>query len=322
MIYPQKLKQGDLIRVIAPSASLAIPQPWNTEALRNISLNNLNKLGFKVGFGKHVNKSDEFHSSSIEERIEDLHDAFCYKQVGMILCAIGGFNANQLLKYIDYDLIKSNPKIFCGYSDITVLGNAIYSKTGLVTYSAPHYTTFGNNYENEYTVEYFMKCISGSGSFEIKPSIKWHDFKNFYDNEGYWLINEGEVEGKILGGNLSTFNELHGTEYMPVLDNSILFLEDDSLVNSRIFDRDLQSLIHQPGFANVNGIVIGRFQPESEVTKEQLVKVIKSKKELDNIPVIANADFGHTKPLFTFPIGGMARIRAGINNSAIEILQH
>ena len=94
----------------------------------------------------------------------------------------------------------------------------------------------------------------------------------------------------------------------PGLSDSILFLEDDEGSNSKLFDRDLQSLIHQSDFSKVKGIVIGRFQKKSEVSDEQLIKIIKTKKELDNMPVVANANFGHTTPQFTFPMGSMVNL--------------
>jgi muramoyltetrapeptide carboxypeptidase LdcA involved in peptidoglycan recycling len=322
MIIPSKIKRGAIIRVIAPSASLAIPQKWLTKKLKKKAYDTLTKLGLKVTFGKHINEVDDFLSSSIETRLVDLHDAFEDKKVKMVLCAIGGFNANQLLKYIDYDLIRLNHKIFCGYSDITVLSNAIFAKTGLVTYSGPHFTSFGSSHEIDYTLSFFRKCLFENKPYSITSSEKWFDYSQTVKNEGYWVINEGSTNGTIIGGNLCTFNELHGTEFMPSLKGSILFLEDDSLVNSRIFDRDLQSLIHQKGFKEVRGIVVGRFQTESHVTKELLSKIIKGKKELCNIPVIGNVDFGHTKPLITFPIGGKAQIKARGKDIEIEILEH
>src|SRR3989338_11036057 len=127
--------------------------------------------------------------------------------------------------------------------------------------------------------------------------------RTFYDNEGYWSINEGETEGIIVGANLCTFNLLQGTEFMPDLKNTVLFLEDDYESVSHTFDRDLQSLIHQPNFSGVKGLVIGRFQKKSKMTNELLTKIIKTKKELNSLPVIANVDFGHTTPIITFPIG-------------------
>jgi muramoyltetrapeptide carboxypeptidase LdcA involved in peptidoglycan recycling len=97
---------------------------------------------------------------------------------------------------------------------------------------------------------------------------------------------------------------------MPDLENSILFLEDDSEVNVRTFDRDLQSLIHQPGFSGVKGLVIGRFEKASHISDEEMRYVIQTKEELRNMPIVVNADFGHTTPIFTFPIGGRCDLEA------------
>lgn len=325
-MIPNKLQPGDEIRVIAPARSMAI---LNDET-KKIADQALSELGFKVTFGKHVNEINITKSSSIKSRIEDLHDAFIDPNVKGILTAIGGFNCNQLLDYIDWDLIKNNPKVFCGYSDITALNNAIYAKTGLVTYSGAHYSTFGKKYDNEYVEEYFKKCSMQDKPFEILPSQRWDDRRWYadqkdrtsFENEGMYSINKGEAEGTILGGNLCTFGLLRGTEYMPNFINSILFIEDDDYSGTPVeFDRNLQALIHQPGFNGVRGIVIGRFQLSSRSSKEELIHIIKTKKELDNVPVIANADFGHTDPKFTFPIGGKAEIKA-IEDLTIKINAH
>ncbi|MDO8444395.1 MAG: LD-carboxypeptidase, partial [bacterium] len=242
---------------------------------------------------------------------------------------IGGYNSNQLLRHIDWDLIKKNPKVFCGYSDITALNNAIYTNTGLVTYSGPHYSTFGQKKYFDYTKEYFRKCLMSKSPFDTEPSPIWTDDPWYKDqnnrnplaNPGMLTINEGTAEGTILGSNLCTFNLLQGTEYFPKLDDSILFLEDDDESSVDTFDRDLQSLIHLPDFAKVKGLVIGRFQKKSKMTKELLAQIIKSKKLLDNIPVIAEADFGHTDPRITFPIGGTAKIEAS-DQAKIQIIKH
>ena len=127
-MIPPKLQPGDEIRVIAPARSLGIISPEN----REIATKRLEELGFTVSFSDHVEEQDEFDSSSLQSRIADLHAAFEDKNVKGMFTVIGGFNSNQLLKYIDYDLIKKNPKILCGYSDITALSNAIYAKTGMV----------------------------------------------------------------------------------------------------------------------------------------------------------------------------------------------
>ena len=127
-------------------------------------------MGLKLNFGKHLEEKDEFVSSSVKSRIEDLHDAFRDQNVKAIITVIGGFNSNQLLKYLDWNLIKNNPKIFCGYSDITALNNAIFANTGLISYSGPHYSTFGQELYFEYTLEYFKKCFFSEDQFEIIPS--------------------------------------------------------------------------------------------------------------------------------------------------------
>ena len=325
-MIPQKLKEGDEIRVISPARSLAII----SQEIREIALRRLEEMGFKISFSKYAEECDEFKSSSIEHRVEDIHEAFEDKNVKGILTAIGGFNSNQLLKYLDYDLIKANPKILCGYSDITSLQNAIFRKVGLVTYSGPHFSTFGMLKGLDYTIEYFKKCVMESGPFEVRPSKEWSDdkwYKNqekreFIKNKGFLVINEGEAEGTIIGGNLCTLNLLQGTEFMPSLKNTILFIEDDEESKPQHFDRDLQSLIHLPDFDGVKGIVIGRFQKASEMNERLLTKIIKTKRKLNDIPVIANVDFGHTTPHITFPIGGKARIFASKDKTKLEILEH
>lgn len=325
-IFSPKLKAGDTVQVIAPASSLGIISQKN----REIANRRFEKMGLKVTFGKHIEEMDEFNSSSIESRVEDLHDAFKNPEVKAIFAVIGGFSCNQLLKYIDWELIKNNPKIFCGYSDITALNNAIFAKTGLVNYSGPAYATFGEKLGFDYTLDYFKKCLLSEEPFEIAPSKEWSDDKwyidqdkrTFFDNVGPLVINEGEAEGTLLGANLCTLNLLQGTEYFPDLTNSVLFIEDDYESNAVTFDRNLQSLFHLPEFEKVRGVVLGRFQEASEITNEKLIKIIETKKELDKIPVIANVDFGHTQSMITFPIGGEVKIMAKEGNVKIEILKH
>ncbi len=307
-IYPQRLQKGDEIRVVAPSCSMGIITPAN----REIANNRLKDLGLKITYSKNVEEMDEFRSSSIKSRVEDLHEAFLDKNVKAVFTVIGGFNCNQLLKYLDWNIIKNNPKIFIGFSDTTALQNAIFAKTGVVTYSGPAWSTFGQKLHFDYTMEYFKKCLMNEDSFVITPSEEWTDDAWYLDqekrnpikNDGWLIINEGKASGTLLGANLCTFNLLQGTEYFPDLKGSILFIEDDEETKPTNFDRDLQSLIHQPSFKGVKGLVIGRFQNASKMSTEKLVKIIKSKKELKNLPVIANVDFGHTSPIITFPIGG------------------
>lgn len=321
-----KLKIGDEIRVLAPARSLTI---INDES-KQIAINNLKNMGFIVSFSKNCSEIDEFNSSSIKSRISDLHEAFLDKNVKAILTVIGGYNSNQLLDSIDYEIIKNNPKIVCGYSDITVLNNAIYKMTNLTTYMGPHFSLFGMVKGLEYTKDYFKKCLMGESDFVVEPSKQWCDDawfldqgnRVFFENEGYEVINEGVARGIIVGGNLCTFNLLHGTRYMPDLENKILFIEDDSLSSPETFDRDLQSLMHQPNFDKVKGIVIGKFQIDMNITRENLYKIIKTQSAFNNIPVITEANFGHTNPRITFPIGGEAEIIAEKNSAKIIIRKH
>jgi len=326
MQMPPKLKKGDEIRVIAPARSLANI----TQETRNIALKRFDELGLWVSFAKNAEELDAFNSSSVESRVEDLHEAFTDRNVKGILTTLGGWNSNQLLRYIDFKKIAKNPKVFCGFSDISILNNAIYAKTGLVNYYGPHFSSFGMERGFGYTFEYFKKCFFDSKPFSVRPSDEWSDDEWFLDqkkrkeinNPGYAVINEGSAEGTIIGGNLCTLNLLQGTEFMPSLKNSILFIEDDHESKPIHFDRDLQSLILQPGFDGVRGIVIGRFQRESEMTDELLKHIIRTKKELRDVPVVSGADFGHTTPMFTFPIGGKAEMVSSKKGVILKIVEH
>jgi len=325
-IYPPKLNTGDGVRIIAPSCSMGVI----AEEVREIANKRFAELGFELSFGKHVDEMDDFRSSSIQSRIEDIHDAFADENVKAVFAVNGGFNSNQLLRYLNWDLIRSNPKIFCGYSDITALGNAIFAKTGVVAYSGPVYSDFGQKLYFDYTLGYLKKCLMSDIPFEIRPSKDWSDDawyknqqeRNLVDNDGPLVINTGRASGTILGGNLCTLNLLQGTEYFPNLEGSILFLEEDYASFPRMFDRDLQSLVHVPSFSGVRGIAIGRFQKASEMSNNLLAQIIKTKRELNGLPVIANVDFGHTDPRITFPVGGESEIEAGNGFSIIRILRH
>ena len=323
---PKKLEPGDKIAVIAPSKSLSLL----SSETQQYAINSLRRLGLEVEIAKHATEIDEFSSSSVKSRVEDLEWAFSSKNIKGILTVIGGFNSNELLSYIDFGLIRKNPKPLCGFSDITILNDSIFAKAGLVTYYGPHFSTFGMLKGNEYTIEYFKKCLMSEQPYEIVESKEWSDDswyrdqenRKFLRNEGCKVINSGSAEGTVLGGNLCTFNLLQGTEYMPNLKDSILFLEDDDETTPVNFARDLQSVIHQPGFDGVKGIVIGRFQPKTQMSDALLRKIIKTKKELDGIPIISNADFGHTTPIATFPIGGTAKISADERGVSITIKEH
>ena len=323
---PEKLKAGDLVRVIAPSSSLGIIAP----DCRAIATKRLKDLGFEVTFGAHAEEMDEMRSSPIASRVADLHDAFADPAVRAIFAVIGGFNVNQVLRYIDWDIIRKNPKVFIGYSDTTALQHAILAKTNLVTYSGPAYSTFGQKLHFDYTLEYFKKCLMSEEPYEIHPSSAWSDdawylYQNnrtLIPNEGWWPLAEGVAQGKIVGANLCTLNLLQGTEYFPDLSDAILFLEDDVEADYNHFDRDLESLLSVPSAKTIKGIVIGRFQKKSEITREKVKRLFAIRPYLKNIPIVANGDFGHTNPMITFPIGGEAKLKVENGSVTFIITKH
>lgn len=327
-MVPEKLKKGDEIRIIAPSRSMLFLEDQRNEYAKY----KLEKYGFKVTISEYANDNDFAKSASIKKRVEDIHNAFLDKNVKAILTATGGYNVNQLLKEIDYEIIKNNPKIICGFSDITALLNAIYSKTGLITYHGPHFFNFGMDKGFEYTYKYFKKMLIDNNDFEIKSSKEWsndcwwknQEDRNFIKNDGMFTINQGEGKGKIIGGNLCTLNLLQGTEFMPDLTDKILFIEDDDMAGNKFqyeFDRNLESLMQQPNFHKVKGIVFGRSEKECNMNPNIWKDMIKNKRALDNIPIIGGCDFGHTTPMITFPIGGQVEIYAYENNNSI-IIKH
>jgi muramoyltetrapeptide carboxypeptidase len=167
------------------------------------------KLELEVTFGDHVDERDAFDSSSIASRVADLHDAFADPDVQGILTVIGGFNSNELLPYLDWDLIARNPKIFCGYSDITALQNAILARTGLVTYSGPHWSTFGMRDHLDQTLTWFQQAVLTDQPFEVHPASQWTDDLWFLNQDtrtvepssDWWALQPGVAAGHLVGGN-------------------------------------------------------------------------------------------------------------------------
>ncbi len=325
-VFPPKLAPGSSVRVIAPSRSASIiGAEVRQEAGRRLA-----EAGLKVSFGDHVEACDDFSSSSAEDRLADLHAAFADPGVDGILTVIGGFNVNQLLPRIDYELVAANPKPLCGFSDITALSNALLRRAGLVGYSGPHYSSFGMKRYFDYTLAGFRACLMADGPIQLEPSPTWTDdawyadqeARRLQDSSGWWVLQPGDAQGTIVGGNLCTFNLLQGTPFMPPLDGTVVLAEDDDQVRPWDFDRDLVSLIQQRGFSGVRALLIGRFQQATGMTRELLSQIVGTKPELGGLPVIANVDFGHTTPIITFPVGGTVEIHARQAAPRITITSH
>ncbi len=287
------------------------------------------EMGLVLSYGRHVDERDAFDSSSIASRVEDLHEAFADPDVKAIMTVIGGSNSNEILPYLDWDLIAANPKVLCGYSNVTALQNAILAKTGLVTYSGPHWSSFGMRDHFELTAEWFTQMHFDTAPVDLSPSPEWTDdlwFLNQEDrvtmpNEGWWTLQEGTAAGRIIGTNMTTIGGLQGTPYMPSLTDSILVLEDVAGTGPEDFARNLTSILQLPDAVGVRGLVVGRFQTGSGMTQGLLAEIISRQSVLNDVPVLANIDVGHSSPQATLPVGGTIEMNVGTHPS-LRITRH
>ncbi|GAB2496948.1 LD-carboxypeptidase [Promicromonospora xylanilytica] len=327
-VLPPRLRRGDTLRVVAPAMSRAmIMEHDNTRWIDE----RFAAMGLTLTFGEHVDEDDQFRSGSIEHRVADLHAAFADPSVAGILTVIGGFSSNELLPHLGFDLVAANPKVLCGYSDISALQNAILARTGLVTYSGPHWSSWGMRDHFEPTGEWFRAAVMSDAPIVVEPSRAWTDDLWFADqdhrspvpNEGWWALRPGQASGRIVGGNLGTLGLLRGTAYMPSLDGALLFLEDDFESDAAHFARDLTALLQLPDAGGVTGLVVGRFQTASGVTRAALDEIVARQPALRGKPVLAGVDLGHTSPLLTVPVGGEAELTVGPDGaSALTLTRH
>ena len=305
----KKLKKGDHIRVVSPSSSI---QSIGGFEANLVAKETLEELGFDLSFSSNYFERDLFDSASIASRVEDLHEAFADESVDAILATIGGYNSNELLPYLNYDLIAQNPKIFCGYSDTTALLNAIYTKTGIETYMGPSYSSFKMKEGQTYQTAAWLRAVT-QDNYDLVPSQEWSSDawylpdtpRTFYPTE--WKVyNPGQASGIAIGGNISTFNLLTGTEFAPKPDKYILFLEEAEDDDYLIIARHLTALLQ--AYPNPQAVVFGRFPKETKMTEEILLAILDKHPILQTIPVLYDVDFAHTQPLFTITIGGQVTL--------------
>lgn len=316
VVRPGALRPGDEVRVVAPARSRTLVLEHDQTALIE---HRFSDFGLRLTYGAHVDEMDDFHSSSIDSRVADLHAAFADPAVRGILTVIGGFNSNELLPFLDWDLIARDPKVFCGYSDITALQNAILARSGLITYTGPHWSTFGMRDHLEQTLGWFGRAVLSDDAYDVTPADYWTDDAWFLDqndrtieqSSGWWSLQPGTAVGQLIGGNLCTFNLLQGGPYRPSLAGAVLLVEDDALTNPVEFARDLTSLLQLPDAAELTALLIGRFQRASGIDRPILHDIIQRQPVLAGVPVLANIDVGHTNPLATLPIGGQVEVRTG-----------
>jgi len=334
LILPKKLNKGDTIAFISPSAGLA---PFAMHRIEK-AIETFNQLGYKVKIAKHALENAGYVSTSIEKRIEDIHSVFSDRDVKMVIATIGGNHSNQLLKYIDYRLIRKNPKIFVGYSDITVLHFAFMSQANLATYYGPCVMTQFGEFPKifGYTLRYFNYAVKQKSSYRIDPSEKWTDevldwFKKkdlkrarkMKKNKGYEWLKEGKARGPILGGTIPSINHLAGTKFWCNPKGTIYFIDipEGHSLDKGLSIADVDSLFADLDnlgiFRSINGLIIGRpyhyNQNEEDALKEIILKYTKNKK----YPILYNANIGHIDPIVTIRLGATVLLDSKKNKFSI-----
>ncbi len=307
IIKPKKLKKGDVIGLISPAST-----PDDLTRIDK-AVKYFEDLGYPVKVGENVGEKLGYLAGTDEQRLNDLHSMFADKEVKAIISIRGGFGSARLLDKINYNLIKRNPKIFVGYSDLTALNLAIFKKTGLITFEGPMAATdFGNDID-PYTEDIFWRMVAHKKKFGKLENP---------NGEKFYSLAKGRAEGRIIGGNLSILTSLAGTKFFPDFKNQILLLEELNEEPYRI-DRMFNHLRLLGVFDKVKGIILGRFvdcyQKAGERSERTLNKIILEYFENFNKPLVYNVSHGHVKKNFTLPIGIRAKVNA--SRSIIEILE-
>jgi len=291
IIKPERLKPGDVIGIISPASS-----PDDLSKI-NKGISYLERLGYRVEVGKNVGKQEGYLAGSDSQRLSDLHEMFKNKKVKAIFALRGGYGSSRLLDKIDYKLIRNNPKIFVGYSDINALQMAFYTKCGLVTFAGPMVAVDFQEEISSFTEELFWRIITSNKKIGKLQNP---------NNEKFFVLTKGRAEGRILGGNLSLFTSLMGTEFFPQVKGSILLFEDINEAPYRI-DRMLNQIRLAKIFNLIRGVILGDFincyendpDKKSFTLNEVIFEYFKKLK----IPVMYNIRHGHIKDNITIPFG-------------------
>lgn len=299
----KKLKKGDTIGIIAPASCTTYEKVL--EAKKNIE-----DMGYQVILGECTKKQWYSYAGTDEERAEEINSFFDDKNIDAIICMRGGYGSNRLIELLDFEVIKRNPKIFVGYSDITTLHIALNEKANLITFHGPMaVSNFTGNYNRD-TYENFIEMLSNS---KYEQSIK-----NI--TKELKFLNEGRAKGKLVGGNLATLIATLGTEYDLDYNGKILFLEEIGEKTYKI-DRFLNQLKKHGVFEKIEGLVLGDFKnciqdSEKDMT---LLEVFQNYfKELKK-PVIYNFESGHSEPMLTLPLGAICEIDT--YNKELKVLE-
>lgn len=289
-MLPQAIKPGDTIGVIAPANIIKEKDEEYIEKSTKL----FTDLGYKVEFGKYARTNTLGYGATAKQKAEDINNMFANKEVKAIICVKGGEDSNSTFDYIDYELIKNNPKIICGFSDITSITNVIYSKTGLITFNGPTFKSL-TSWETDYSFKELIKRFQEK-SLELGV-----------EDDEYIIIQEGVAEGKLVGGNLSLTTKLVCGKYSLDFTDKILFIEelgyesDPNLVNNNLY------YMKQNGvFDKIKGIWVGNYEHESGISLEKILLDV-----LDDeysFPIIKSNNFGHCDKKTIIPIGTNAKI--------------
>jgi len=309
-LIPKHLSEGDTIGIISPASNRFESEPYE------IAVESLQAMGLKVKLGNYVNTHYGHLAGTDEERAEDFNTMFKDPEINAIIALRGGSGAARILDLIDYEAISENPKIFIGYSDITALHTAIYTKTGLVTFHGPMATSKWNSFS--YTI--FKEILFNKETFIFENPKETGDNLAQVNNR-IRTISKGKAEGILLGGNLSVLSGIMGSEYIPNWENKILYLEE---VGEKIYAIDrMMSQLKLAGVLNkISGFVFGKCtdcEPGgSGYGSLTLEEVIDHYIKPLNIPAYSGAMFGHVDDNSTIPNG--LKVELDANKGIIKML--
>lgn len=298
---PKKLESGDKIAVTAPGGAI-----WDQKDVLRFELL-LKNMGFRVVLGETLTKKKGYLAGTDEERSNELMSFFVDSSVDGIIAMRGGWGCARLLDKLDYSIIQSNPKVLMGFSDITSLLNAIYVKTGLVTFHG----LVGVNTWNEFSTNVFQQvvCSGEICSFPMDQST----------SSNFLSINKGKAIGRLFGGNLSVISGLIGSPYFEIPQNSILFLEETN-EEPYVVDRLLTHLKLAKVYEKLNGVVFGncsRCLAENPMQSIPTIEVIREHFSEIKIPVSYGSPIGHVANKWTLPIGIEVEMDADIGSLSL-----
>lgn len=289
-MIPKAIKKGDTIGVIAPSNYV---KEEDLEYI-NASIYLMEKLGLKVKFGKYIFENTLGYGTSPKRRAEDINNMFFDDEIKAIMCVKGGEDANSTLDYINYNLIKENPKIICGFSDNTSILNVIREKTGLVTFHGPTFKSL-TSWDTDYAYQQFVKCF-------IKKNTNIGEY-----TDEYIAIKNGIAQGELVGGNLFTFTKLVAGKYKINVKNKILFLEELGVESSpKIVNSNIYQLKQNGVFDEISGLWIGNYEHISNIKLEDII--LDAIGDECKFPIIKSNNFGHIDKKTIIPIGVKAKI--------------